>query len=285
MSFLGFILFSLANCVSTETNTGKAIQDSRKASPFEIVYKKAHSLSQQQLEKRLSSSAHARRLEVMAASGEKTANFKYMGYTDTEISAVRKLIRENKQKIEKYRTQNKTVVKSWPSPTESMVFVAHTITVPPDETFDGKNKIYVWVGEGDCSQKEGMDAMFRLGKRSHIKNLFMIYAPDGIHFHGSNASANKIVNLDVCEDAMTGKYREDPEIKNITVKNSVFFDCADKGLQFSRIRAGISVIGNKFIRCSQPIRINKFLNGYTAKNNLIIGASDWYNLMSFNTYW
>lgn len=166
------------------------------------------------------------------------------------------------------------------------MFVPFTIDVPIGTTSDGKGKIFVWIGEGDCSQKEGMPDMFAVHEGATIKNLFMIYAPDGIHFRGSNASADRIVNLDVCEDAMTGKRKfGGGYIKNISVTNSVFYNCADKGLQFDRIKSGLRVIGNKFINCFQPIRINKFIGSYEAKDNKIVGAKDYWYLLSHEKYW
>ena len=262
-------------------------------SPINQVFDKIFRLSKSSYKKSLSENISARMLERLAAAGPQTKNFIFKGYSDTEIASARKIIKNNKNKIKEYRKKHRSTPFFKPF-TEgdtdgiekySIVFVPYTIRIKAGATFDGKDKIYVWIGEGDCSQKEGMPDMFAVHEGATIKNLFMIYAPDGIHFMGSNASADRIVNLDVCEDAMTGKTDYDPAIKNISVTNSVFFHCADKGLQFSKIRSGLRVIGNKFIHCRQPIRINRFIESYEARDNRIVGARDGYHLISWRNSW
>ena len=261
--------------------------------PINQVFDKIFRLSKSSYKKSLSENLSARMLERLAAAGPQTKNFIFKGYSDTEIASARKVIKNNKNKIKEYRKKHKSTPFLKPfsegdtdgTKKYSIVFVPDTIEVKAGMTFDGKDKIFVWIGEGDCSQKEGMPDMFAVHEGAKIKNLFMIYAPDGIHFMGSNASADRIVNLDVCEDAMTGKTTYDPTIKNISVTNSVFFHCADKGLQFSKIRSGLRVIGNKFIHCGQPIRINKFIETYEARDNRIVGARDYYHLISWKNSW
>tara|TARA_B100000902_G_C26588634_1_gene564719 strand:- start:111 stop:536 length:426 start_codon:yes stop_codon:yes gene_type:complete len=141
------------------------------------------------------------------------------------------------------------------------------------------------MGEGNCSQDEGMPTMFRMEAGSHIKNLFMIDAPNGIVFKGNDASADKIVNLDVCEDAMSSVPSPEKNIKNITISNSSFYNGAGKCLQVSRIRTGLTVIGNRFFQCAQPIRINKLMTDFWSSDNKITGAKDYYRLISHNKYW
>ena len=262
-------------------------------SPINQVFNKAFRLSERAYKNSIDESLSARMLERLAAAGPQTKNFIFKGYSGPEIASARNVIKNNKNKIKEYRQKHKSTPFLKPfsegntDGTEkySIVFVPDTIEVKAGTTFDGKDKIFVWIGEGDCSQKEGMPDMFAVYEGATIKNLFMIYAPDGIHFIGSNASADRIVNLDVCEDAMTGKTYYDPAIKNISVTNSVFYNCADKGLQFSKIRSGLRVIGNKFIHCFQPIRINKFIETYEARDNRIVGARDYWRLISYKKRW
>ena len=262
-------------------------------SPINQVFNKAFRLSEQAYKNSIDESLSARMLERLAAAGPQTKNFIFKGYSDTEIASARKVIKNNKNKIKEYRQKHNSTPFLKPfyegdtdgTKKYSIVFVPDTIEVKAGTTVDGKDKIFVWVGDGDCSQKEGMPDMFAVYEGATIKNLFMIYAPDGIHFMGSNASADRIVNLDVCEDAMTGKTDYDPAIKNISVTNSVFYHCADKGLQFSKIRSGLKVIGNKFIHCFQPIRINKFIETYEARDNRIVGARDYWRLISYKKRW
>ena len=262
-------------------------------SPINQVFNTAFRLSEQAYKNSIDESLSARMLERLAASGPQTKNFIFKGYSGPEIASARNVIKNNKNKIKEYRQKHKSTPFLKPfsegdtdgTKKYSIVFVPDTIEVKAGTTFDGKDKIFVWIGEGDCSQKEGMPDMFAVYEGATIKNLFMIYAPDGIHFMGSNASADRIVNLDVCEDAMTGKTDYDPAIKNISVTNSVFYNCADKGLQFSKIRSGLRVIGNKFIHCFQPIRINKFIESYEARDNRIVGARDYWRLISYKKRW
>ena len=285
--------FKRCSPASDEKLTRRFVSKQGDNSPINQVFDKIFRLSKSSYRKSLSENISARMLERLAAAGPQTKNFIFKGYSDTEIASARKVIKNNKNKIKEYRKKHKSTPFFKPF-TEgdtdgiekySIVFVPYTIRIKAGATFDGKDKIFVWIGEGDCSQKEGMPDMFAVHEGAKIKNLFMIYAPDGIHFMGSNASADRIVNLDVCEDAMTGKTTYDPTIKNISVTNSVFFHCADKGLQFSKIRSGLRVIGNKFIHCGQPIRINKFIETYEARDNRIVGARDYYHLISWKNSW
>ena len=279
--------------VSDGNFTKRFVSKQSDNSPINQVFNKAFRLSETAYKKSIDESLPARMLERLAATGPQTKNFIFKGYSGPEIASARNVIKNNKNKIKEYRQKHKSTPFLKPFSEDdtdgtekySIVFVPDTIEVKAGTTFDGKDKIFVWIGEGDCSQKEGMPDMFAVYEGATIKNLFMIYAPDGIHFMGSNASADRIVNLDVCEDAMTGKTYYDPAIKNISVTNSVFYNCADKGLQFSKIRSGLKVIGNKFIHCFQPIRINKFIETYEARDNRIVGARDYWRLISYKKRW
>jgi len=256
--------------------------------PINKLFDKALRLSKSAYKRTLKQNASARRQEIVAAAGPKTKGFVFKGYSNEDIATARKVLKKNKNKIEEYRTAQREKATKDPivenknigSKKFSIVYVPDTIYVPSGTVFDGEGRIFVWIGEGNCSQDEGMPAMFRIEAGSHIKNLFMIDAPDGIHFRGNDASADKIVNLDVCEDAMSS--RKMPNIKNITISNSSFYNGADKCLQVDRIRSGLTVIGNRFIRCAQPILINKFMTDFWSSDNKITGAKDYYRLFQFN---
>lgn len=286
-----------------------------KPSPLEQIYIKAHTLSKRAYENSFSN-PYSNILEVRAASGQKTKEFKFQGYDNNEIKEVRELLKKEKKNTKVLRKQNLELIKNnikiktvyadgnnWNKykyikenvyddqeiiskeieKSHRIIYVADTIEIPKGHTLDGKNKIFVWVGAYNCSQDEGMPPMFKLQEDSHIKNLFMIEAPDGIHFYGNNSSADKIVNLNVCEDAMTGKTDIEPKLKNISITNSIFYNGADKCLQVDRIRSGLIVIGNKFINCKQPIRINKFLKDFIARDNKVVGQTfPNYRLMTHN---
>ena len=289
-----------------------------KPSPLEQIYIKAHTLSKRAYENSFSN-PYSNILEVKAASGQKTKEFKFRGYDNNEIKEVRELLKKEKKNTKVLRKQNLELIKNnikiktvhadgryWNKhkyikanvyddqeiiskeieKSHRIIYVADTIEIPKGRTLDGKNKIFVWVGAYNCSQDEGMPPMFKLHEDSHIKNLFMIEAPDGIHFYGNNSSADKIVNLNVCEDAMTGKTDIEPKLKNISITNSIFYNGADKCLQVDRIRSGLIVIGNKFINCKQPILINKFIKDFIARDNKIVGQTfPYYRLMHYNVYW
>jgi len=89
-----------------------------------------------------------------------------------------------------------------------LVQVYETIIVDAGATFDGKGSLYDWAGQGDCSQDEGMPPMFKLYDGAVLKNTCMKGAPDGIHVRGSDVIIDNIVNLDVCEDAISIKLDE-----------------------------------------------------------------------------
>lgn len=154
-----------------------------------------------------------------------------------------------------------------------VVIVERPIVVKENTTFDGAGKLYVWVGDGDCSQKEAMPPMFLVRENSTVENLFMYNAPDGIHLRGSNTTVNNVVNLDVCEDAVSTDFYD---YENIAVTNSVFYHCEDKGLQFNG-GTNILVQSNKFLNCAQPVRIPKAAK-YSALDNQMTGVGDYYYL-------
>lgn len=166
---------------------------------------------------------------------------------------------------------------------KEVVEVSKPIVV--DGTFDGEGKIYKWVGQGDLSQKEGMEPMFILKPGANLKNVHMIGAPDGIHALGNNV-IDHVVNNNVGEDAIS--FWGD----NITVKNSYFRGAADKILQISagdnhkiynnvfiegkraiRVRdsKNIDIKGNKFYNVFQPMFFS-YKSTATIKNNQINGG-------------
>ena len=98
-----------------------------------------------------------------------------------------------------------------------IVNVSQTITVRSGQIFDGKGKLYDWTGEGDCSQDEGMPPMFKLASNSALRNLRMRNAPDGVHIKGSNVVVDNIVNLDVCEDAISCLLYTSPSPRDATL--------------------------------------------------------------------
>ncbi len=90
-------------------------------------------------------------------------------------------------------------------------------------TFDGGCKTYRISG-GDCSQKEGQKAIFRV-ESGTLKNVIVGPTGDGIHIWGDS----KIENVywpNVCEDALTIK-----KPAKVTITNITGYDASDKFFQ------------------------------------------------------
>ncbi|MFC2074789.1 pectate lyase [Bdellovibrionota bacterium] len=152
----------------------------------------------------------------------------------------------------------------------TVVPVSKTITIGENETLDGKGNLYKWVGAGDCSQTENMPPMFVLLSGATLKNIWIENAPDGVHIKGSNVTIDNLINVDVCEDAVSiSKSKKYLVGSNITIKNSKFYYCEDKGIQLTR-GSNILIKRNEFYDCSQPIRIKE-----NAKNIQIIENRIW----------
>lgn len=109
-----------------------------------------------------------------------------------------------------------------------------------------------WVGEGDCSQREGMPPMFKVEAEGvTISRLFIVGAPDGIHIKAPNVTLDRVICLDVCEDAVTAK---DSGCDGIRIINCRFENAEDKVLQLTRGRDHV-VQGCLFINCVRPVRL------------------------------
>ena len=154
-------------------------------------------------------------------------------------------------------------------------FIRNTLVLNNFETYNGRNKFYIWIGEGDCSQKENMPPMFVMKKSSILKNINMINAPDGIHIYGDNVKLNNIRNLNVCEDAISTKRY----VTNIQINNSLFISCQDKAIQLN-YGDDFYIKNNVFLFCKQPIRIPKQTRNIKMDNNFYHGVSDKYYLRS-----
>jgi len=152
-------------------------------------------------------------------------------------------------------------------------FVRNPIIINNGKVFNGKNKIYIWIGDGDCSQKENMPPMFKMRDNSSLISVNMINAPDGIHIYGSNVGIKRIRNFDVCEDAISTK----KDVKNIIIKDSIFLRCFDKAIQLN-YGDNFKIMNNLFLYCKQPIRIPKNARRVIIKNNFFHGLKKEYYL-------
>ena len=155
---------------------------------------------------------------------------------------------------------------------DSLIRVSKTIIVAKGETFDGRDALYEWTGVGDCSQKEGMPPMFKIMEGATLQNLRMKNAPDGIHVRGSHVTISNIVNLDVCEDAISIKLGKNKSIPHhVTIKDSKFYDCEDKAIQITRGRNFI-IENNEFHNCAKALRLQKEARHIRFERNKIYNA-------------
>jgi len=117
-----------------------------------------------------------------------------------------------------------------------------------------------------------MPPMFVLSDNATLKNLWMKNAPDGIHTKGSNIIVNNIVNVDVCEDAISIKKSKQPPFNdNIKITNSRFYHCEDKAIQLTR-GANILIENNEFYQCAKAVRVKEQAHDILFKNNRVFEA-------------
>lgn len=150
---------------------------------------------------------------------------------------------------------------------KEIVHVSKTIIV--DGIFDGGFRHYVWIGEGDCSQKEGMPPMFKILSNSTLKNLSIENAPDGIHIYGDKVTIQNIYMDNVCEDAISVKGKR----KEIIIENNYFANCEDKGIQLTTElnKADIVTIRyNLFEKCTCAVRIKENNGNVHILNNYFL---------------
>lgn len=207
---------------------------------------------------------------------DRISNFRATG-SDLSIKSAKLLIKKHFRKINSEDDYKLIIKNKKKKLSENIVPVEDTVFIENNTNFDGLGKIFVWVGNGNCGQKEGMPPMFVLKDNSSIRNIIMINAPDGIHLKGNNIKLDSIVNLNVCEDAVSTRL---PSAKNITISNSFFYNCEDKALQFN-YGDTIKVLNTSFINCAQPIRIPTNAK-FVGKNNIMHGVKNYYYLRSKN---
>ena len=156
---------------------------------------------------------------------------------------------------------------------QEVVRVKIPIQIYENEVFDGKNKLYLWEGYGKCDQTEGQSPMFVMYSNSTLKNVYISNSPEGVHIAGNNVKIDNIVNLGVCEDAVSTDIFNNHH--NIQIVNSTFVNCADKAIQLNK---GIDVLikNNKFISCHIPIRVT-VVHNVKVENNYATGCKHFVN--------
>ena len=151
---------------------------------------------------------------------------------------------------------------------QEIVRMKYPIQIGENEVFDGKNKLYLWEGYGKCDQTEGQSPMFIMFSNSTLKNVYISNSPEGVHIAGDNVKIDNIVNLGVCEDAVSTSIFSNNY--NIQIVNSTFMNCEDKAIQLNK---GVDVLikNNKFISCYVPIRVT-VVHNVKVENNYATGA-------------
>lgn len=156
--------------------------------------------------------------------------------------------------------------------TGKLVEVRDTIKIGKGEVFDGKGQLYDWKGTGDCSQEEGMPSMFVLAQGATLKNIWIRNAPDGVHIKGSDTVIDNMVNVDVCEDAISIiENKREGAAKNVKIINSKFFFCSDKAIQLTR-GTNVVISNNEFYHCAKAVRIKEQASNISIENNRIYDA-------------
>ena len=156
---------------------------------------------------------------------------------------------------------------------QEIVRMKYPIQIGENEVFDGKNKLYLWEGYGKCDQTEGQSPMFIMFSNSTLKNVYISNSPEGVHIAGDNVKIDNIVNLGVCEDAVSTSIFSNNY--NIQIVNSTFMNCADKAIQLNK---GVDVLikNNKFISCYVPIRVT-VVHNVKVENNYATGCKYFVN--------
>jgi len=169
---------------------------------------------------------------------------------------------------------NKTAIdySNFPDFKGETIEVTQKITVGAGEVFDGQGNLYKWIGEGDCSQREGMSPIFEIFSGGILKNVWIENAPDGVHIKGSNVTIDGMINVDVCEDAVSiSKSKRAPARENIKIINSKFYYCEDKAIQLTR-GDGVLVKGNEFYSCAKALRIKEQAKNIRFENNKVFNS-------------
>ncbi len=151
---------------------------------------------------------------------------------------------------------------------QEIVRMKYPIQIAENEVFDGKNKLYLWEGYGKCNQTEGQSPIFIMRSNSTLKNVYISNSPEGVHIKGDNVKIDNIVNLDVCEDAISTSTRG--EFVGIKIFNSTFMNCADKAIQINK-GVDVEIVNNKFINCHLPIRVT-VADNVKVENNYATGG-------------
>ena len=151
---------------------------------------------------------------------------------------------------------------------QEIVRMKYPIQIAENEVFDGKNKLYLWEGYGKCNQTEGQTPIFIMRSNSTLKNVYISNSPEGVHIKGDNVKIENIVNLGVCEDAISTRIRG--EFVGIKIFNSTFMNCEDKAIQINK-GVDVEIVNNKFVNCHIPIRVTVAEN-VKVENNYATGA-------------
>lgn len=173
---------------------------------------------------------------------------------------------ENKEPTD-YRNITNPSLFSWQAGKGlEVVEVRSTIRVGRGKTFDGKFKLYKWVGyhkeychwPTEVSEKE--PPMFILDDGATIKNMYIECSLDAFKA-GNNTTFDTLYFMDVEEDAISisGK-------SNVVIRNSIFVGAQDKAIQVNPNSGYVHMENNAFYDTRVAVKYDGNKT-FTAKNN------------------
>lgn len=131
--------------------------------------------------------------------------------------------------------------------------------------YDYEGATLVWIGRGNCSQRENMPPMFAItGKGVTLKNATIIGAPDGIHIHSADVTLENLTFPKVCEDAVTFK----KGAERATVRLCHFAGAKDKVIQAS-YGSKHRIYRCRFENCTRAFRSKRGVTAMFYQNDVI----------------
>ncbi|MCI4661503.1 MAG: pectate lyase [Neomegalonema sp.] len=142
---------------------------------------------------------------------------------------------------------------------DGVVYVRKTIVVGRNTVFDGKGLVYSWDPNdpnNECSQKEGMDELFKLKTGATLRNVVIRYSPNGLEVGGDNVLIDNVTFEKVCEDALVLGYRGSKKrVHNVIIRNSEFRGGSDKQIQVNNAE-NVYMYGNKHVGGGAGMKIS-----------------------------
>lgn len=128
-----------------------------------------------------------------------------------------------------------------------------------DEVFDGGGKIYSWDPDdpnNECSQREGMDSLFKLYEGATLRNVVVRYSPNGLEVLGDRVLVENVTWEEVCEDALAlGYVGAKIRVRDVIVRDCVFKGGSDKQIQVNNAD-GVYLYRNRHERGGAGMKIS-----------------------------